>query len=142
MSFPVKEMSPRDHALPMTHDEALSIIEHARKDKFLAQELEQLREKCCLFVSDVMHEVNQALAERDRRTPALLRSKPGDALSLRAASREREQAAQKRRELAEAMVIGALFNSDNPDWNPLDPSTHRSSGSGSLLLALLRTSLE
>ncbi len=140
MSLPVKEMSTRDQVLPMTHDEALQIIERARKDKFLAQDLEQLRDKCCLFVSDVMREVNQALAEKDKRTPALLRSKPSDAVSLRGAARERESAAKQRRELAEAMVIGALCNSDNPNWNPLDPATHNSRGS--LLLALLKTSLD
>jgi len=141
MSVPVKEMSPRDQVVPMTHDEALEIIERARKDKFLAPELEQLRAKCCLFVSDVMREVNQALADKEKRTPALLRSKPSDAVSLRGAARERENAAKQRRELAEAMVIGALFNSDNPNWNPLEPNTH-GSGSGSLLLALLKTSLD
>ena len=154
MSVTVQETSPRAQALPvasatpraaahaMTHDEALDIIERARKDKYLAQELEQLREKCCLFVSDVMHQVNLALAEKEKRTPALLRGKPDQSLSLAAAARGREQAARQRRELAEAMVIGALFNSDNPDWNPLDPATHRSSGKGSLLLALIRSSLE
>jgi len=144
MSFPVKETPNRDHAVAMTHDEALRIIEHARKDKFRARELEQLRDKCCLFISEVMNEVNQALVEKEKRTPALLRSKPepaDSAVSLRAEARQREQAAKERRELAEAMVIGALMNSGNPDWNPLDPSTSRS-GTGSLLLALLKTSLD
>ncbi|EJL88984.1 hypothetical protein PMI16_02132 [Herbaspirillum sp. CF444] len=144
MSFPAKETPNRDHAVAMTHDEALRIIEHARKDKFRARELEQLRDKCCLFISEVMNEVNQALAEKEKRTPALLRSKPepaDSAVSLRTEARQREQAAKERRELAEAMVIGALMNSDNPDWNPLDPSTSRN-GTGSLLLALLKTALD
>jgi len=140
--LPMASATTRDAAHTMTHDEALDIIERARKDKYLAQELEQLREKCCLFVSDVMHQVNRALAEKEKRTPALLRGKPDESLSLTAAARGREQAARQRRELAEAMVIGALFNIDNPHWNPLDPATHRSTGNGSLLLALIRSSLE
>lgn len=144
MSFPAKEMPTRDHGVAMTHDEALRIIEQARQDKFRARELEQLRDKCCQFISEVMNEVNQALADREKRMPALLRSKPeqaGSAVSLRNEARQREQAAKERRELAEAMVIGALMNSGNPDWNPLDPSTSRS-GTGSLLLALLKTSID
>lgn len=140
MSFPAKEVSMRNHTLPMTHDEALSIIDRASKDSFLAQEIDQLREKCCIFIGEVMHEVNQALAEKEKRTPALLRSKNSSAVSLQAAGREREKLAKQRRELAEAMVMGALFNIDNPNWNPLDPSTGKSSG-GSLLLALLKTSI-
>ncbi|HEX7982001.1 MAG TPA: hypothetical protein VF616_00655 [Duganella sp.] len=138
MGFPAKERSTRHHTSAMTHDEALSIIDRASKDSYLAPEIEQLREKCCVFIGEVMHDVNQALAEKDRRTPALLRSKQSSAVSLQAAGREREKLAKQRRELAEAMVIGALLNSDNPNWDPLDPSTGNSDG-GSLLLALLKT---
>ncbi len=29
------------------------------------------------------------------------------------------------RELAQDLVIGALLNRDNPEWDPDDPSTHR-----------------
>jgi hypothetical protein len=138
MSLPLKEI-PRNQSLPMSEEQALHIIERASKDQFLAQDIEQLRDKCCLFVNDIMREVNLALAQQDKRVPALLRSKQDTAISLRGAARERERLAQQRRELAEAMVIGALLNSNNPDWNPLDPATDRSRGS--LLLALLRSAL-
>ncbi len=138
MSLSAKEVSAQQHASPMTREQALNIIERASKDSFLAPEIEQLREKCCLFIGEVMQEINQSLAEKEKRIPALLRSKSDSTISLQAASREREKLAKQRRELAEAMVIGALLNSDNPGWNPLDPSTGKSSG-GSLLLALLKT---
>lgn len=138
MNLPLKEI-PRNHSLPMSEEQALQIIERASKDKFLAQDIDQLREKCCVFVNDIMHQVNQALVQQDKRVPALLRAAPDSAISLRGAARERERLAQQRRELAEAMVIGALLNSNNPDWNPLDPATDRSSGS--LLLAVLRAAL-
>lgn len=51
-------------------------------------------------------------------------------------ARDRENAARERRELAQDLVIGALVNIDNPDWDPLDPSTSRNSAS-STFLALL-----
>lgn len=138
MSFSAKEVPAQPHASPMSREQAQNIIDRASKDSFLAQEIDQLREKCCLFIGEVMQEVNQALAEKEKRTPALLRSKSDSTISLQAAGREREKQAKQRRELAEAMVIGALLNSDNPGWNPLDPSTARSGG-GSLLLALLKS---
>jgi len=125
-------------ALPLTHDQAMAIIARAAKDKYLAQELDALRQKCCHFVDDIIHQANLQLAGKDQRTPALLQTDACDVLSLRNAARGREKIAQQRRELAEAMVIGALFNSDNPDWNPLDPHS-RDAGQGSLLLALLQT---
>ncbi len=144
MSFPAKELPLKEQVSPMTHDEAIRIIERAGQDKYLSRELDQLREKCCLFISDVMHDVNHALAEKDKQTPALLRSKKNSsesAVSLRAAARERENQAKQRKELAEAMVIGALLNSDNPNWNPMNPKSGNHTGNGgSLLLALLKTS--
>ena len=55
-------------------------------------------------------------------------------------AREREAAAKQRRELAQDLVIGTLVNLDNPDWNPMDPSTSKDSAS-SPLLALLNPHL-
>lgn len=50
-----------------------------------------------------------------------------DVRALAAASRHTARGAQERRDLAEALVIGALLNGANPDWDPSDPSTHRPS---------------
>ncbi|WP_235471460.1 hypothetical protein [Herbaspirillum hiltneri] len=138
MNLPTQQMASPEAAFPMTRDEAMAIVARAAQDKYLAQELDHLREKCCRFVDDIMHRVNREMADQDQRTPALLQADACDVLSLRNAARGREKIAQQRRELAEAMVIGALFNSDNPDWNPLNPDS-RGTGQGSLLLALLQT---
>lgn len=128
-------------AVSMTHEQALHIIERAQQDKYLARELDDLRDKCCVFVNQLMHEVGQDIARREKKIPALLRSTDETAVSLRGAAQRREQRARQRRELAEAMVVGALLNSDNPHWNPLDPSTH-CADRGGLLMALLKTSKE
>ena len=146
MNLPEKKAAVRNaavqrQALSMTHEQALQIIERAQQDQFLARELDDLREKCCHFVNDLMQDVGQEIARREKKLPALLRSTEMTAVSLRGAAARREARARQRRELAEAMVVGALLNSDNPDWDPLDPATHHA-GRGGLLMALLKTTRE
>lgn len=139
MNFPAQKTPQTRRADPMTHEEALEIIARAQQDSYLARELDYLRDKCCLFLQDVIHDVNLALAEKEKKVPALLRSKVDSAISLRMAAQQREELARQRRELAEAMVIGALLNIDNPDWDPIQGSA-RGHGKGGLLMALLKTS--
>ncbi|MPS30336.1 MAG: hypothetical protein E2576_02560 [Alcaligenaceae bacterium] len=122
----------------MTHERALEIIERAQRDKYLAREVDELREKCGQFIGDLMHEVGQEIAAKERKIPVLLRNREESAISLRSAAAHREQRARERRELAEAVVMGALFNSGNPDWDPLDPATYETDRGG-LLMALLKT---
>lgn len=57
-----------------------------------------------------------------------------------AASRHIARDAQQRRELAEDLVIGALLNRDNPDWDPRNPATHRPNLQ-SPLIQLLQTKI-
>jgi len=121
----------------MSHEEAVDIITRAQKDPHLARELDYMRETCCRFIHDIIEDVNRRLAEQEKKVPALLRGKSDNAISLRAAAQKREEMARRRRELAEAMVIGALHNFDNPDW---DPRTDSNPGKGGLLVALLKTS--
>jgi|SRR5450830_1318377 len=129
MSQVAKQLRVQDSTVPMSHDQAMEIIERASKDKYLSRDLDQMRDKCYAFVSEMMDEVTLALAEKEKRIPALLKSRPEEvsAISLRASAQKREEAARKRRELAEAMVLGALFNMDNPDWDPRNPATHNPS---------------
>lgn len=141
MNVAEKKTVAQRQAVSMTHEQAVQIIERAQQDKYLARELDQLREKCCVFVNNLMHEVGLDIAQREKKIPALLRNRDETAVSLRTAAAHREQRARRRRELAEAMVVGALLNSDNPRWNPLDPDTHQS-GRGGLLMALLKTTKE
>ena len=141
MNLPEKQPVMQRQAVSMTHEQALHIIERAQQDKYLARELDDLREKCCVFINDLIHEAGEEIARRQTQIPALLRDKEETAVSLRAAAARREQRARQRRELAEAMVVGALLNSDNPAWNPLDPATHQNNRGG-LLMALIKTSKE
>lgn len=138
MNLPEKKPVAQRQSVSMTHEQALGIIERAQQDKYLARELDDLRDKCCLFINDLMHGVGQELAEKGKKVPALLRGKEETAISLRNAATRREQRARQRRELAEAMVVGALLNSDNPRWDPLDPDSHVADRGG-LLMALLKT---
>lgn len=48
-----------------------------------------------------------------------------DIRKIAAASRHMAQDAQERRELAELLVVSALLNRGNPDWDPRNPETHR-----------------
>jgi len=130
---------PQDRS--MSHDEALEIIKRASRDRQMALQIEQLRERCCLFVKDMMGDVDLELARREKKLPALLRGQGESAISLRAAAQQRQRLVAQRRELAEAMVMGALFNIDNPDWDPVRGSL-RGSGRGGLLMALLKTSVD
>lgn len=126
-------------AEPMSHDEALEIIGRASRDRHMAQQIEHLRERCCQFIQDMMRDVDLELARREKKLPALLRGKTDSAISLRNAAQQRQRVVGQRRELAEAMVLGALFNMDNADWDPVKDSL-RGNGRGGLLMALIKTS--
>lgn len=140
MSVPAENLSMHKHAAPMTHKEVLSVIAGAREDRFLEPEIGKLRERCCAFVYEVMQEATIALGIGGP-TVAVLRSEEATVASLCSVARQREGSVKQRRELAEALVIGVLLNSDNPDWDPLDPASGRNDSKG-ILLALLNMSLE
>jgi hypothetical protein len=59
-----------------------------------------------------------------------------DFRQLAAAARNRESDARERRALAQDLVLGAIINLDNPDWNPLDPATSRRAEDSALLAFL------
>lgn len=78
-------------------------------------------------------------AERSLNTAgAQQQSQQSPLLGTRLESTRRRQAWQKARELAEMLVIGALINKDNPDWNPADPSSCTTGGGQGALLSLVR----
>ncbi|MBB5391357.1 MULTISPECIES: hypothetical protein [unclassified Herbaspirillum] len=143
MSLAAKQSHVQEPIAPMSHEDAMAIIERAARDKHLARDLDLLRDKCFSFVNAMMDEVTQTLAEKEKRTPALLKSRPEQevtAISLRAAGQQREEAARKRRELAEAMVMGALANMDNPDWDPRNPATRHTTDN--FFMALLKSAFK
>jgi hypothetical protein len=84
---------------------------------------------------ELMDHVTRTLAALDTVKPAPPAVRNG-ATQLAAASRDRESAAKQRRELAQDLVIGALINLNNPDWNPLDPSTSKDESSSAIMSLL------
>ncbi|MFJ3044645.1 hypothetical protein ACIPEN_02335 [Herbaspirillum chlorophenolicum] len=144
MKLLAKELQPARPEPPMTAAQAKEIIDRASKDERMSAELDALRLKCCTFIDNLMRDVNLDLAEKQKRTPALLKSpqqvSQASPTSLRSASRDREAMARKRRELAEAMVLGVLFNLDNPQWDPRDPGTARSEEN--FLVALVKSAFK
>lgn len=120
----------------MSHDEALDIINGAARLAHMAQQVDRLRERSCQFMCAMVREVELELGRCEFKAPAVLRAQPDSAGALRDASRRRQRLARDRRELAEAMVLGTLFNLDNPDWNPVHDRI-RGNGSAGVLMALL-----
>jgi len=60
----------------------------------------------------------------------------GGLAGLADAAEARREAARLRRELAMELVVGALLNEHNPDWDPRDPSTCRAASDGEVLQLL------
>ena len=60
----------------------------------------------------------------------------GGLAELAGAADARREAARLRRELAMELVVGALLNENNPDWDPRDPSTCRAAFDSEVLQLL------
>lgn len=87
----------------------------------------KMMEKMAWLQSQVGNAINEMIDEVAKSLPEDMNNvgKGGSVKELAAASRHAARSAQERRELAEALVIGALLNRDNPDWDPQNPETHR-----------------
>jgi hypothetical protein len=105
-------------------------------DPAMGNMLSALQDDACATLSAIidktaallMKNTESSLAERPR---APLTVQQGAGLALE--SKRREQAWRQARECAEMLVIGALINKDNPDWDPANPSTCAKDGQGALL---------
>lgn len=118
--------------------EALAVLARAKEDPFMVEALLKLQKELFDMLGDIIHETSNSLQLPG--TSAGTASAPGEVTSvvaLRNQSRQRESSGRQKRELAEAMVIGALINRDNPNWDPFDPSTSQQPGEN-LILALLQ----
>ncbi|TWI42495.1 hypothetical protein IP92_05471 [Pseudoduganella flava] len=119
------------------HDEArtAALAAALERDPVLANQLGTLRQQAWAGLDALVQEVAGWLAQQGPAPAA--HTGPINVAALGAAARQRQALAREQRELAEAYVLGALVNYDNPDWNPLDPATSR--GTGDSLLATLLT---
>ena len=98
--------------------------------------LSTLRDQGCALVGAMIDSTAAWLATR---LPAPERRDDDEATlaALGGAARQRQEHARRLRALAEALVLGAVINQDNPGWDPFDPATSRQ-GTDSRLCALLR----
>jgi len=118
---------------------AAALLAAAQDDPVLAYQLERAQHQACAALAALVDDATALLSQRLSGGAAV---RPADGamnvLALRSASRQRQTDAQRRREVVEAFVLGALINHDNPAWDPLDPATSRKpedSTLGALLLA-------
>ena len=116
-------------------DESLLVqVNLAKTDPFVAQKMEFLQKQCYASLEKLIQEVAAQLELVDEAA-SKLGMKTTSVAALTSAARQRQRAGQQKRELARAIVVGVVVNQKNPDWNPLDPTTHRKDISG--LSALL-----
>ena len=86
---------------------------------------------------DALAAIIEKVAESLPIAPPEADTKSKNFKQMATASRRNAFAAKERYELAEAIVIGTLLNHDNPDWNPMDPSTHQTGNQNALVQFLL-----
>ena len=121
---------------------AASLLAAAQDDPVLAHRVERAQHQAYAALTALVDEATALLA---RRSGAAVPARPADdptsapmnVLALRTMSRQRQTDAQRRRELVEAFVLGALINHDNPAWDPLDPATSRKAEDSALAALLL-----
>ena len=91
----------------------------------LQQELEQ-----------VVSRVASMLAVAAAPAPAPKAPGAGGLRALREAAEARREAVMEHRELAMELVIGALLNEGNTDWDPRNPASCRATYEGKVVQAL------
>lgn len=131
------ELEPAPPAVDQ--QQALALLASLQADPFAAQKLEWMRKEVFNMISNLVREVAGMIpldspANGDAGQKQL---QANSVLALRTLSRQLESAGRERQDLAQQIVMGTLLNRNNPDWNPLDPSTDRSSRD-SLIIALMQ----
>ena len=117
--------------------EGMELLKRMLADPTKALAVEKLREEVFAQLMALVREVAADIPQPETTAPAV---GPGVTMSfqeLKNFSRQRESAGKQKQEVAQAMVMGALLNRHNEEWNPLDASTDRSSYD-SLICALLQ----
>lgn len=121
----------------MSDGQILEMIERAASDPFIANALlhlqKQAYESMAESVQRMLAELNEIAASAQEQMPA----GPMSVVALASAARQREADGKQKREFAEFLVIGALINRDNPDWDIFD-DTATTPPARSGLLALLQ----
>lgn len=108
-----------------------------------ALSIEQLRERQNNARRDfqrALEHVVDALAREKPVNPAASTSVTLGGAALARASRRVGNDTRERRELAHMLLVGALLNHDNPDWDPADAATDRANADDPFI-ALLQMDL-
>lgn len=123
----------------MSDSQILGMIERAASDPFIANTLLHLQKQA---YESMAKSVQSVLAELNEISPTqeTMSAGPTSVAALASAARQREAASRQKREFAELLVIGALRNRDNPDWDIFD-ETESSPPAENGLLALLQMKL-
>jgi hypothetical protein len=111
--------------LPEISDAELNaLMERARGNPAALRAFEVIRKQGLDVLRNLIADVMKALLEYEG-PQAMAKGGPLNVRQLAGVARDRESVARHRRELAQDIVLGALVNLDNPDWDPMDPSTSK-----------------
>ena len=115
-------------------------------DPAMQNMISTLQEDACATFSAIVDKTAAALMQGIAPSPVATRGSgpltAQQAARLAVGSKQRGQAWQEARELAEMLVVGAMINKNNPDWDPADPSTCMKMGQEGSLLSLMQFDLD
>jgi hypothetical protein len=127
------------HLEDLSDSQIIDMIKRAPGDPFLTKELLHLQKQACERMSDsvqkMLAKLNEVCKEQEKASNG-----PISVIGLASAARQREAAGKQKREFAASLVIGALVNRDNPNWNIFD-ETAAPPQTANGLLALLQLKL-
>lgn len=122
----------------LSDSQILDMIARAKTDPFVANEVMHLQKQAFDCISKAVQGMVGTLGELLPATQQM-QNQQVSVIALASAARERESASRQKREFAENLIIGALLNRNNPNWNVFDdtplPSDAKSKNG---ILALLQ----
>lgn len=119
----------------MSDADIIKLIERAQTDPFALQEVMHLQKQAFECVGKAVQGMIGTLTELEPESEKLAAG-PVSVVKLASAARQREANGKSKRELAESLIIDAMTNRDNPDWNIFDPSTTKSDQPNGILALL------
>lgn len=109
-------------------------------DNATREQLAALQDEACTALSAIIDKTATLLMQDAEAATDKAAASPLTAqhpLRLGAESTRRRQAWANAREAAEMLVIGALINKDNPNWDPHDPASSVAADDSAILRLLL-----
>lgn len=103
----------------MSDEQILAMIEKAATDPFVANEVMHLQKIAFESVNKAIQGMLGQLATLEPPGQKM-DTTPMSVMALASAARQRESNGKQKREFAQNLIIGALLNKDNPNWNIFD----------------------